>query len=69
MLGIYHEAQRESPEIVYGVEEEYREGYRNEDKGTSVRQRRRVRDLFLQLYHNEGIERLFTVKKTPIKMG
>jgi len=42
MLGIYHEAQKESPGVVCGVEEEYREEYRKEDQGTLFRQQKRV---------------------------
>jgi len=37
MLGIYHEAQRGSPEVVCGVEKEYGEEYEKEDQGTSFR--------------------------------
>ena len=37
MLGIYYEAQRESPEIVCELEEEYREEYEKEDQDTSFR--------------------------------
>jgi len=40
MLGIYHEAQIESPRIVCGVEEEFGEKHRKEDQGLPVRQRR-----------------------------
>ena len=32
MLGIYHEAQRGSPKIICGVEEEFGEKHRKEDK-------------------------------------
>jgi len=42
MLGIYHEAQRGSPEVVCEVEEEHGEEYRKEDQGTLFRQQRRV---------------------------
>jgi len=31
MLGIYHEAQKESPGVVCGVEEEYEEEHGKED--------------------------------------
>jgi len=42
MLGMYHEAQRASPEVVCGVEEEHGEEYGKKDQGTPFRQRRRV---------------------------
>jgi len=42
MLGIYHEAQKRSPGVVHGVEEEHGEEYMKEDQGTPFRQWRRV---------------------------
>jgi len=42
MLGIYHEAQRGSPEVVCGVKEEHEKEYGMEDQGTPFRPRRRV---------------------------
>ena len=39
MLGIYHEAQRESPR---GIEEEHGEKHEKEDQDTPFRQWRRV---------------------------
>jgi len=33
MLGIYYEAQRESPRVVYGVKEEHGKEYEKEDQG------------------------------------
>jgi len=41
-MGIYHEAQRGSPGVVCGVEEEHGEEYGKEDQGTPFRQRMRV---------------------------
>jgi len=42
MLGIYHEAQRKSPEIVCEVKEKHEEEYRKEDQDTPFIQWRRV---------------------------
>jgi len=42
MLGIYHEAQRESLEVVRGLEEEHGEKHEKKDQGTPFRQWRRV---------------------------
>ena len=36
-VGIYHEAQRKSLEVVCGVKEEYGEEYEKNDQGTSFR--------------------------------
>ena len=59
MLGIYHEAQR-------GSEKKYGEEYEKEDQCTPFRQYGEyTSDHFLQLCHDEGIERHFTVRKTP----
>jgi len=41
-IGYIHEAQRESPGVICGVEEEYGEEYRKKDQGTSFRQWKRV---------------------------
>jgi len=38
MLGIYHEVQRGSPEVVCRVKEEHEEEYGKEDQGTPFRQ-------------------------------
>jgi len=37
MLGIYHEAQRESSRIIYGVEEEFGEKHVKEDQCSPIR--------------------------------
>jgi len=42
MLGIYHEAQRGSPEVVCGVKEEHGEKHEKEDQDTLFRQQKRV---------------------------
>jgi len=42
MLGIYHEAQRESPGVFRRVKEEHGENHEKQDQGTPFRQRRRV---------------------------
>ena len=42
MLGIYHEAQRETPQVVCGVEEEHGEEYGKKDQDTLFRQWRIV---------------------------
>jgi len=42
MLGINHEAQRVSSEVVCGVKEEPGEEYKKEDQGIPLRRQRRV---------------------------
>ena len=42
MLGIYYEAQKESPLVVCGVKEEHGEEYEKEDQVTPFRQWKRV---------------------------
>jgi len=42
MLGIYHEAQMESPGVICKVKEEHGEEYGKKDQRTSFRQWRRV---------------------------
>ena len=65
-MGIYHEAQRKSPRIICGVEEDLEKSKRRKikvlrsDNGGEYKS-----DLFLKLYHDEGIDRLFTVRETP----
>jgi len=62
MLGIYHDAQRGSPEVVCEVEEEDRESTKRKikilhsDNGESIP--------FLQLCHDDGVETHFTLRET-----
>jgi len=66
MLGIYHEAQKRSPRIICGVEEEFGEKHRRKikvlqsDNGGKYKS-----DPFLKLCRDEGIDRHFTVRETP----
>ena len=70
MLGIYHEAQWESPTIVCGVENFFREKHMKEVKVLRSDNRGEYKsDHFLKLYHDEGIAKHFIVRKTPQKKG
>jgi len=52
------------------VEKENRVANRKEDQDTQVDNKGEYKsDPFLQLYHDEGIERHFTVRKTPQQNG
>jgi len=42
MLGIYHEALKKSPGVVYGVKKEHGEDNEKEDQDTPFRQQRRI---------------------------
>ena len=64
MLGIYHEAQRGSPGGFCGVEEEHGEEYGKEGKVLySDNGGEYTCNHFLQLHHNDGIERHFTIRE------
>ena len=66
MFGIYHEAQRGSPEIVCGVKEEHGEEHEKKDQDTLFRQWRRVyKRSFPTVMPWWGHKRHFTVKETP----
>ena len=66
MLGIYHEAQKKSLRVIYGVDKEYGEEYRKENWGTLFRQWRRVHKWsFFTVIRDEGIERHFIIRETP----
>ena len=70
MLDIYHEAQRGSSGVVCGLEEEYEKNTRRKIKVLrSDNEGEYTGNPFLQLFHNEGIERHFTVRETPQKNG
>ena len=65
-MGIYHNAQRVSPRIVCGVEEEYGENTGRRIKVLRSDNRDEYKnDPFLKLCHDEGIEMNFTVRETP----
>ena len=65
MLGIYHETQKKSPKVVCEVKKEYEEERRNIKVLHSDNDGEYTSDLFLQLCHDKGKERHFTVRKTP----
>ena len=70
MLGIYHEAQRGSPRIICGVEEEFGEKHEKEDLGPPSDNGGQYKsDPFLKLCRDEGIDRHFTVRNTPQQNG
>ena len=70
MLGIYHEAQRESLRVVCGVKEEHEEEYGKKDQGTrSDNEGEYTSNPFLQLCHDEGIKRHFTVREISQQYG
>jgi len=70
VLGIYHEAQRGSPKIICGVEEDLEKSTGRKikvlrsDNGGEYKS-----DPFLNLCRDEGIDRHFTVRETSNKMG
>ena len=65
MLGIYYEAQRESPGVVYRVKEEHGEENGKETQGTPFRQWRKVyKRSFPTTMSRWGIERHFAVRET-----
>ena len=62
-MGIYHKAQRGSPRIVCGVEEEYGEKHGKKDQMLwSDNGGEYKSNPFLKLYRDEGIDRHFTVR-------
>jgi len=66
MLAIYHEAQKESPRIVCGVEEELEKNTGRKIKVFRLDNRGEYKsDPLLKLYRNEGIVRHFTIRETP----
>ena len=65
MLGIYHEVQKGSPGVVWGVEEKHEKNTRKKIKLFHSDNRGEYRsDPFLQLCRDEGIERHLTVRET-----
>ena len=69
-MGIYYEAQRESPRVVCGVEKKYGEEYGKEDQRLcSDNVGEYTSDSFLQLCRDEGITRHFTLRKHRNKTG
>jgi len=69
-LGIYHETQRGSLGVVCGVEKNMEKNTRRKIKVfRSDNGEEYTSDPFLQLCHNEGIERHFTARETPQQNG
>ena len=70
MLGIYHEAQRGSPRIIYGVEEDLEKSTGRKVKVLrSDNEGEYKSDPFLKLCYDEGIDMYFTVREHRNKTG
>ena len=69
-MGAHYETQKKSLKFVCGVKKAYGEKHRKEDKVLHLdNSSEYTSDPFLQLCHDEGIERHFTVREIPQQNG